>query len=66
MTLDELVEDLTRVARRARRSPGLLRGFIHESDLPPLLSRLQRDNPFEMIGAPRGWRSGMMCAASRS
>lgn len=38
MTLDELVEDLTRVARRARRSPGLLRGFIHESDLPPLLS----------------------------
>ena len=38
MTLDELVDDLSRVARRARRSPALLRGFIRESDLPPFLS----------------------------
>jgi len=38
MTLDELVDDLSRVARRARRSPALLRGFIRTSDLPPFLS----------------------------
>ncbi len=38
LTLDELVDDLTRVARRARCSPALLRGFIRESDLPPFLS----------------------------
>ena len=38
MTLDELVDDLSRLARRARRSPALLRGFIRESDLPPFLS----------------------------
>lgn len=38
MTLDELVDDLTRVARRARRSPALLRGFVRESGLPPFLS----------------------------
>lgn len=38
MTLDELVDDLTRVARHTRRSPALLRGFIRESDLPPFLS----------------------------
>lgn len=38
MTLDELVDDLSRVARRTRRSPALLRGFIRESDLPPFLA----------------------------
>ena len=38
LTVDELVDDLTHVARRARRSPALLRGFIRESDLPPFLS----------------------------
>lgn len=38
MTLDELVDDLSGVARRARHSPALLRGFIRESDLPPFLS----------------------------
>jgi transposase len=38
LTLDELLDDLTHVARRARRSPALLRGFIRESDLPPFLS----------------------------
>lgn len=38
MTLDELVDDLSRVARSARRSPALLHGFIRESELPPFLS----------------------------
>ena len=38
LTLDELVDDLSRVARRARRAPALLRGFIRESDLPRFLS----------------------------
>ena len=38
MTIDDLVADLTRVARRTRRSPALLRGFIRESGLPPFLS----------------------------
>ncbi|SRR5713101_4328803 len=38
LTLDELIDDLTRVARRTRRSPALLRGFIRESDLPSFLA----------------------------
>lgn len=38
MTLDDLVDDLTCAARRARRSPALLRGFVRASDLPPFLS----------------------------
>lgn len=38
LTLDALLDDLSGVARRARRSPALLRGFICESDLPPFLS----------------------------
>jgi len=38
LTIEELVDDLTRVARHTRRSPALLRGFIRESDLPPFLS----------------------------
>jgi putative transposase len=38
LTLDYLIDDLTRVARHTRRSSRLLRGFIHQSDLPPFLS----------------------------
>jgi len=38
LTVDALVDDLTHLARHARRSPALLRGFIRESDLPPFLS----------------------------
>jgi transposase len=33
-TLDDLLEDLTHLARVTRRSPALLRSFIHTSDLP--------------------------------
>jgi putative transposase len=38
LSVDELLNDLTHVARRARRSPNLLRGCVLESDLPPFLS----------------------------
>jgi putative transposase len=38
LSVDDLMDDLTCLARRARRSSRLLRGFILESDLPPLLS----------------------------
>jgi putative transposase len=38
LTVDDLLDDLTRVARRTRCSSRLLRSFIHESDLPPFLS----------------------------
>ena len=37
LTLDELVDDLSRVARSTRRSPALLQSFIRESELPPFL-----------------------------
>ena len=38
LSVDQLLDDLTRVARHARRRPTLLRGFVLESDLPPFLS----------------------------
>ena len=38
LTVDDRLEDLTRVAQHTRRSSRLLRGFIHEADLPPFLS----------------------------
>lgn len=38
LTVDDLLDDLTRVAQSTRRSSRLLRGFIHEADLPPFLS----------------------------
>jgi transposase len=37
-TLDELLTDLTRVTRRLRRSPALLRAFLVGSALPALLT----------------------------
>ncbi len=33
-TLDELLDDLTRVTRQLRRAPALLRAFIIGSELP--------------------------------
>jgi len=38
LSVDHLMDDLTRLARCTRRSSRLLRSFIHQSDLPPLLS----------------------------
>jgi len=38
LTVDYLMADLIRIARCTRRSSRLLRGFIHESDLPLFLS----------------------------
>jgi putative transposase len=38
LSAEDLLNDLTHVARRTRRSPKLLRGFVLESDLPPFLS----------------------------
>jgi len=37
-TVDELLDDLTRVTRRLRRAPALLRAFIIGSELPSLFS----------------------------
>ena len=37
-SIDQLLDDLSRIARRARRSSKLLRSFVLESDLPPFLS----------------------------
>ncbi len=37
-TVNELLDDLTRVTRRLRRAPALLRAFIVGSELPPLFS----------------------------
>jgi len=36
LTIDALLADLTHLARTTRRSPALLRSFLHTSDLPPL------------------------------
>jgi transposase len=38
LNLDDLMDDLTRLARSTRRSRRLLRGFVLESALPPFLS----------------------------
>jgi putative transposase len=38
LSIDQLLDDLSRVARRARRSSQLLRSFVLQSDLPPFLS----------------------------
>ena len=37
MSVDSLLDELTVLFRRVRRSPALLRSFVLESDLPPLL-----------------------------
>lgn len=37
LIIDHLLDDLTRLTRRARRSPKLLRSFVEGSDLPPFL-----------------------------
>jgi len=37
-TVDELLDDLTRVTRRLRRAPALLRAFIIGSELPSLFA----------------------------
>ncbi|MFZ0888479.1 MAG: transposase [Candidatus Binataceae bacterium] len=38
LSIDQLLDDLSQLARRARRSSQLLRSFVLESDLPPLFS----------------------------
>ncbi|MGO9454421.1 MAG: transposase [Candidatus Binataceae bacterium] len=38
LCIDQLLDDLSRLVRRARRSSQLLRSFVLESDLPPFLS----------------------------
>ena len=38
LSVDQLLDDLSRVARRTRRSAPLLRSFIRQSGLPPFLS----------------------------
>jgi transposase len=38
MTIDELLADLTHLARTTRHTPALLRSFILAADVPPLLA----------------------------
>lgn len=38
LNVDQLLDDLSHLVRRARRSSHLLRSFVLESDLPPFLS----------------------------
>ena len=37
-TVDELLDELTRVTRQLRRAPALLRAFVVGSELPPFFS----------------------------